>query len=199
MVDKTRLVTTILPQGNNTKGLFAVLKFIDGSYFSKYYVNATFKEGNTTGLVSFYENGHSLQYTIDSEPQFEVTFDFPFYLTHYSFMNAYYIYYNTYPIEWKIYGKNNGGIEREIDHRSGYFFCGENQTHCPPTIKTFSVNKPGIYTSFTIKGIGNSDLHPYLILSSFDFFGSICAIQKSCRVNKEQSISAFILTIIATA
>ena len=174
---------SILPIGNSVNGIFNYLKLNDGKYLSRYRVETNVELGNETCLYSFQTSGiNDYVATITGNGDITFHFDFPFYLTDYSFVNAAGEVAHSYPTGWNVYGKYKDSITYMMSSIRYAKFCEGSTCTGASTIKTYHIKRPKRINEIII-----SNNKRRLVVRSFEFFGVFCLTESNCDFKAKHS------------
>ena len=120
-------------------------------------------------------------------------------LTNYEFENAGCSYINrTFPLDFNLYGSNDGNTWHLIDSRDNQSFC--NNVYCDTNvIFEYSIRYPQPFCYFRIQNVRNSQEHYYLILRSFEMYGFLMNDLISCTTRGRSLYNNLLLHILITS
>ena len=95
------------------KGIFAFLKYLDGSYESRYKIEANTSYGVSSDLVKYFDTSEGYVLTSTGKYDINITFQTLFYPTHYSLVNAGSdsVGSHTYNKDWDFVGVDDDNTE----------------------------------------------------------------------------------------
>ena len=186
---------SIFPGDESLKGIFALLRHIDGRYLSRYSLigDESYKP-SLENIVKAFEVDYS--YVIVYKAEITFQFNQFFIATNYSIQNGYVEgESHTYIKSWDLIGVDNNGNERIIDKHTDFQLC-PTIINCDHAItKTFQIANPRPFKKYILRQYENS--YPeftYLLVRYIDFFGILCSensskacyfphIKRTCQIN----------------
>ena len=191
----------IFPKDESMKGIFAFLKYLDGSYESRYKIEANTSYGVSSDLVKYFDTSEGYVLTSAGKYDINITFQTLFYPTHYSLVNAGSdsVGSHTYNKDWDFVGIDDEDNEYILDRQRNNTFC-DNYVCQNSIIKTLEIKRPMAFKKFvlrTMKG-GNSyseNGKDYFILKAIEFFGILCPQNSECHFFRRHTCGSKIFSI----
>ena len=169
---------SVLPRNSSTlKGLFNMLKEVNGEYGSRYNITGQGRLSDTVDCID--KMNHTGRYwSINDYYNISFSFDSPLFVTHYSIMNASPQNDNSYPKAWDLFGLDDSGRRHLIDSRAEQNF-GDRKYE---VVKTFSTRARKAYRKILWVQNVNSDGNNWVTLKHMDFFGILCGKTGDCKI-----------------
>ena len=166
-------------------GIFALLRQLNGSYGSRYQIEANPRENfPKESLDQYYEWTDNKKYwSEEGNKTITIQFDSPFLLSGYALSNGVQnIDGSTYPTGWKIYGEINSKFIL-LDEQKNQQFCGENIIKCRTEhIKGYKIKfQYRAFNKFIFEQTTNSENQDYIFMRSIDLFGTLCGMNYQCN------------------
>ena len=166
-------------------GIFSLLRQLNGSYGSRYEINANPEASySTNSLDKYYEyKGVDGYRSENGKKTITIKFDSPFLLSGYALSNsAHHISGNSYSTGWKMLGVTD---DKHIllDEQFSQTFCIEGEGKChTEKILGFNIKlQYRAFKTFIFEQTSNSYNNDYVYLKSIDLFGTLCGINDQCN------------------
>ena len=171
----------------STHGIFSFLHELNGEYRTRYSIVGYGRGTHTHNCVDkFHESScyHSDYWSVSGATNISFIFDAPIFVTGYTiFSGDYDSKGNSYPKEWKLFGKKENGRLELIDKREDQKFCAQDR--CIPSVaKTYKAKyQRNSYKEIIFFIVKNSyNVTDYLFLKAIDFFGILCGKNERCII-----------------
>ena len=172
----SELLALFPTKDDSIKGIFAFLRFLDGTYKSRYKIEGDLQYGKVEYIVQAHETEHYLITTTENKPEISFLFDDYFIATNYSMQNGYEPKSpHSFMSSWNLIGVDDSNIEHIIDSHKNFKLCGNSQYCDLNYTKTFQIKKPAKFKKYILRSLENSVGFKYLIIRYFDFYGVLCS------------------------